>query len=452
MQEGEVEERSSDALKAAFAVEGETSGVPNVLETSIPQETAGKDHNDSPWIPLDPSIGLYNPAAYIPLQSPPMRSRADILYEVRYFSNNHEEEPYTRALPKPIEEYEKPLSSSEEPSVMRVIYNRGTVFENKDKIAAAAIATGPSSVSPMERSTSVKPSACQELRRPTKYASADQLVLPPSNKRNMTLIEILSPAVQEVIRNSLDYYPDLPDVHQPLKLCWPWPVLGHCDEGLKDYQSDFEKRQCYDMNCAGRYLHRHIGIVRDYFRETHGEALAQELERHTRGMATFGLLWYLLRPGEDVLYDRHDINEYEPYVIRNVEWVAAEGTIVSYSITLWHMDSNSYDMGPAMCTTDMPKYAGEKPITSLRIFPFRFLEKDKQGRSQDESRREMEKRGELFFKLRRKGCWDFRGWSMTFPRRPVSPVCFQHHFHNHYHFKLNSGISNKVFCIITSFS
>lgn len=364
-----------------------------------------------------------------PPQAP---QRTDILYEVRYFSNNHEGGPYTQTLPKPIEEYEKPVSTAEEPSVMRVIYNRGTSFDNKDKIAAAAMAAGSPSVSPMERAASENTSTRQGLRdRASKGPPADAIVLPPSNKRNMTLLEILSPPVQEVIRNAVDYYPDLPDVHQPLKLCWPWPALGHCDETLKEYQKDFEQRQCLEKSCAGRYLHRHIGVVRDYFREAHGDALVQEVERNTRGVATFNFLWYLLRPGEDVLYDRHDINEYEPYVIRSVEWVAAEGSIVSYSITLWHMDSNSYDMGPAVCSLELHKFSGEKPITSLLLFPFKYLEKDKYGRSQDEARREMEKRGELFFKLRRKGCWDFRGWSMTFPRRPfeglvmVDPIQYQ---------------------------
>lgn len=65
-------------------------------------------------------------------------SRADIPYKVRYYPSDLEEEVYTQDIPQSIEASEKPGASGTEPPVMRGIYDRGTRFKNKEKIAAHA--------------------------------------------------------------------------------------------------------------------------------------------------------------------------------------------------------------------------------------------------------------------------------------------------------------------------
>jgi hypothetical protein len=244
--------------------------------------------------------------------------------------------------------------------------------------------------------------------------------LPPFDYQNKPFIEIMSPAVLEALRSVVEYYPGENLVTRSIRVYWPYPMLTHHDEALEQYQKKFEEPNCTKPDCSGQYASEHIGIIREFVHKSTGVSIAEELKRHERGFASFEMLWLLYKPGDDVLWDRFTYGEYEPWVIRTIDWVVTDGTIQSYSITLWNMNVDSVFIGPCNTTFFISPFSGEREISSLRMFPFNCLKKDNKGRSPEEVKNSLIERGKVFFKLRTKGCWDFRGHTTFFPRHSVS--------------------------------
>lgn len=252
----------------------------------------------------------------------------------------------------------------------------------------------------------------------------ERIKLPPFDYQNKPFIEIMSPAVLEALRSVVEYYPGENLVTRSIKVYWPYPMLTHHDEALEQYQKKFEKPSCTKSDCSGQYASEHISIIREFVHKSTGMSIAEERKRHERGFASFEMLWLLYKPGDDVLWDRFTYGEYEPWVIRTIDWVVTDGTIRSYSITLWNMNADSVYIGPCNTSHFISPFSGEREISSLRMFPFKCLKKDKKGRSAEEVKNSLIERGKVFFKLRTKGCWDFRGHTTFFPRHSVSLIKF----------------------------
>lgn len=117
-------------------------------------------------------------------------------------------------------------------------------------------------------------------------------------------------------------------------------------------------------------------------------------------------------------YDKDVVEEWEPYVVKQVSRNVSGDN--KYYLILWNMNADSRYMGPAEFPRQINPFAGEKEITSLRVYPCQYLKRDKMGRSSEEVKASFIERGKLSFKLQRKSCWRFDGFSTTFPRRPVS--------------------------------
>jgi hypothetical protein len=344
----------------------------------------------------------------------------DILYEVRY-TNAANEQIYNRALPRPAAEIES--SPGNRPPVMKVVETRMTWLEAGAPEFLIKDAD-PKPVSISTRSVAKNPETEDEKREDTE--PYERIRLPPFDHQSMTYIEILSPAVLEALRSVIEYYPGESLVTRSIKVYWPYPMITHHDEALEQYQKKFENPSCTKSHCSGQYAYKHISLIREFVHKSTGIAVAEERKRHERGFASFEMLWLLYRPGDDVLWDELTYGEHEPWVIRSVDWVVKDGTIRSYRITLWNMNADSVYLGPSNSTHFISPFSGEREISSLRLFPFKFLKKDKNGRSAEQVKSNLIERGKVFFELRKKGCWDFRGHTTFFPRHPVSFVKPKH--------------------------
>lgn len=223
----------------------------------------------------------------------------------------------------------------------------------------------------------------------------------------------------EALRCVIDYAPGYELGARNVRINWPYSLLVHYDDALAKYQEKFATPDCTGVACPGKYANNHISVVRNFVNDAVGTAIEDERRRHERGMATFDMLWLLLRPGADMLFDENIIGEYQPYVMGSMRCVVCDGTIRSYVVTLWNMRANSLYIGPSYDTLTIEPFAGEKKISSLPVYPFEFRTKNRVWGEKEDARQYFEERGKVFFQLRRQGCWDFRGYTTTFPRRPV---------------------------------
>jgi hypothetical protein len=246
-----------------------------------------------------------------------------------------------------------------------------------------------------------------------------------SKAKGHAYIRILSPAVCEALRCVVDYFPKVDLSGAVIKVYEPFEIFIFFDRELTEYRNRLEScaAEAVPTSCANRFAHKHIGIAQDFVKERIQEAVNAERERHARGYVTFDMLWLLFKPGSDVYFDFDNVGEHDPYVVMGVNFELTNGTTNSYRIACWNMDADSEWVGPACSSCAIDRFAGEKEITSLVVYPCEYL-RFRNGLDEGDLKAINDyftNRGRLWYGLRRKkDCHSFDGFSTTFPRRSVS--------------------------------
>lgn len=342
----------------------------------------------------------------------------DILYEVRY-KNTEGDHVYSRPLPRPAGEIESPIGA--QPAVMKLVQVRSTWLDS----GAPEFSSMPSKPRLKKGQTKDRRRKIKRMQNRLVNENVDEsgqdepMILPPFDKENETYIEIISPAIRDALRSIVDYYPGQALDTRSIRIGWPYALLAHYDEALGKYQELFGEHKCDKLGCPGEYTHKHVGILRNFMRQSVGDTVNEERKRHKRGFATFEMLWLLYKPGDDILVDHSRVGEYEPFVMGSVHVQATDGSIRFYTVAYWNMNADIDMIGPSSMSITIYPFAGEKEITSLLAYPFKYLVHDKSGNDAEKVKRGFVERGRMFFNLQRKGCWYFRGHGYEFPRLPV---------------------------------
>ncbi|KAF2104080.1 P-loop containing nucleoside triphosphate hydrolase protein, partial [Rhizodiscina lignyota] len=242
---------------------------------------------------------------------------------------------------------------------------------------------------------------------------------PPTHSKGSSYIEIHSPAVLNALRSVTDYYPGSDYEGSSVTLAEPYaPIVFHLDE-LEKHRGIFHPEDRHESvkDCKGlEDVHDHVGIVLDFVKAHHKDALAKEYERHQRErpVCTFDLLWTLFKPGTDVYYDRTSAALWDPYVVQSV-------TANAYSIDLclWNLEYDGQYLQPQLRYAQILPFEGEKEISSLDIFPCEYLREDVHGEkmNHDAYRKKLEERGQLYYRLTERQCMWYDGLTLSFPRR-----------------------------------
>lgn len=236
-------------------------------------------------------------------------------------------------------------------------------------------------------------------------------------------INILSPAVAEALRCVVDYFPGLDLSANVIQVHEPYSVFVFFEKELTEYRERAAKlAEDDESSCPNRWADKHIGMVQDFVRKQLQESVDAERERHTRGQCTFDMLWLLYKPGCDVYCDLKNIGEHEPYIFSDIEFDLVNNAAESYKFLIWNMDADSTWVGPAMGELYIPRFAGEKEINSLKLYPCEYVRFSDDVDEEDAAmiKQHFVNRGKKWYNLRRKiqSC-HFDGFTTTFPRRVV---------------------------------
>lgn len=127
----------------------------------------------------------------------------------------------------------------------------------------------------------------------------------------------------------------------------------------------------------------------------------KELQNHTKnidrtGLVSFDELWFLFKPGEEVIAATEPLQVYRVVQITGVKHGSGNlfgwrGTEVR--VHCKYMDSTGTSIGPVEKVFDILKFKGVQKITSLPVYPFRFSTKE------DEIRERLLIRGRRFLEL-----------------------------------------------------
>ena len=250
--------------------------------------------------------------------------------------------------------------------------------------------------------------------------------LPSVHSFGKSYIRIYSAAIITALRAVVDYYPSIVLASDPITIDAPYAVLVHYEKELTEYKEAFKSSLLPSSGeeCENKDTVEHLELLQNFVREQVGESVDQERKLHQRDrpVATFNMLWLLLRPGTDIFYDTYSLGSLNGYVIERVDFQIQDSSISSYVVTLWNMAANYRCIGGWSRKVELTEFSGEKEIAALDIFPCQYMTKERHGTTYEERRSQLVQRGTMYFQLRRKRCMWFDGLSCYSPRHNVKTL------------------------------
>ncbi|KAF6819054.1 P-loop containing nucleoside triphosphate hydrolase (ATPase) [Colletotrichum plurivorum] len=248
-------------------------------------------------------------------------------------------------------------------------------------------------------------------------------------------IRILSPAVCEALRCVVDYFPGINLAQHVINIPEPFTIFVFFEKQLTEYRERLGRRPSPDQDddstlsspsrCSNSFGYKHIGIVQDFVRSKVSAAVERERERHARGFATFDMLWLLYRPGSEVYLDARANGEYEPYVFEESEFSLTDGSMSNYMFSCWNLDASARYIGPSVSYQPVSRFAGEKEIVSLPLYPCEYLKFAEDVTEEDvgQIRDYFVERGKKWLNTRQNPqCYDFDGQTTTLPREQFNSL------------------------------
>ena len=239
-----------------------------------------------------------------------------------------------------------------------------------------------------------------------------------------TKLKINSPAIITALQSVIEYYPGHSFSEDSNTVMEPYAALIHHEEELKAYRGQFDPNttKSEDELChRNANAYEHLGILQSVLFERSGTAVEAERQRHARGVATFEMLWLLLKPGTNVYSDDQADGNYNAYVIKSVTGGVYGGPLSLLVISAWRMYFDGNKIGRGTYEFDQNVYDGEKDITSLTMFPCEFWkDESREGEGTKPLELKLEERGKMFFRLAQRQCMDYNGTTYSWPKKYVS--------------------------------
>ena len=258
-----------------------------------------------------------------------------------------------------------------------------------------------------------------------------------------TYITIRSGAILDLLRDIVKYYPRIQPLRgDTLTLMEPFCILLHYRGELTERKDRFNqtvsalKAQGSSDDSESR---EHLTHLLDFLSMRYDEPLSRELARYNEGraMCTFEWVWMLFRPGtvvyawEDNVLTAFVVEEHsrdykvdqdekiKPRTFSAYQDFDSRKRPTSLSIWAWWLDFDGARLGRHRKTFYIEPFEGERPITSLPVFPKDYLKHDPRVHKTLSTEESLVQRGEKFFNLTNKGYRQYSGETTTFPKRVV---------------------------------
>jgi hypothetical protein len=217
-------------------------------------------------------------------------------------------------------------------------------------------------------------------------------------KVSSTKLAIRSKALLRVFATVVTYYPEENFQRDLLDLNEPYPLIGHYLGELEAYRATYhnsdlgpiqegvKNRNTVAQPACDKEAFDHLGLLFEFLKSSHYTThITDEQERHTRNLCTFRMLWLLFKPGETVYMESG--GQLYAYVIRSMEVdkriLSATSRLQSppYVIELWNLDFDGRFVGRASTFVTIAHFDGERQVTSLKIFPCEFIDRQDDGKT-----------------------------------------------------------------------
>lgn len=225
-------------------------------------------------------------------------------------------------------------------------------------------------------------------------------------------LQIKSEYIRQALRQIVIYSPEPISRYLFIYMAMPYCLFYHHWDAIKAYQRTFKGAKDYDESSGDSYLsgkrpgfkpcdeitYNHLTVLRNAIESQNLAAVLEEKKRHEQSpaLATFGMLWLLLKPNTTVYIKIH--GKLAACVIRAFDFsppFSFRKESNAYEVHLWHLQYDGKVLGRQKLIRYIRTFEGEKRVVDLEIIPAEFYDVHDGG----SLRKSLEARGERYFKF-----------------------------------------------------
>ncbi|KAK1773790.1 hypothetical protein QBC45DRAFT_426741 [Copromyces sp. CBS 386.78] len=219
-----------------------------------------------------------------------------------------------------------------------------------------------------------------------------------------TAVTINSEDLIRIFAKFIPYYPFGDFTGRRVAIWSPFRLFWLYHDKFTEYLS---KPHSDDTKDTGRiHLQKLLGFVQSI----NGKEVADEKERHSKGMCTYDLIWLLYKPGTTVYVELH--GQLSAFVVSSVQYNGTaskdnDGKIRAkgFTVEAWNLTFDGSFVGRHARNVWVPPFEGERKITDLNVIPSTYKDEEDEGAT----RRSLIEVGKKWYKLLRGGQAHYSG-------------------------------------------
>jgi hypothetical protein len=265
--------------------------------------------------------------------------------------------------------------------------------------------------------SSKDPEADQELM-PKAVTEDDDL---PLGLNPTYMLRIYSAAIIHALRSVVRYYPDQDLSGDTINVKWPYPILVHHYEKLRDFQ-EVCSQKTGELCIRERDVVEHIKLLLRFLDKEVMESVNAEKERNKLGRYTFDYFWVAIPPGTTILHKAWNHREWRPSVIHSVSAGIYSQPRRDWNIKLWSLMYDGTYLGRVEDSLEWGQHDGEASYATsmLHIFGSEdFPKKRPEGHEYSATIQERIDYGKIYWTLLSKQAKHHSGTTMEFPYTEV---------------------------------
>lgn len=225
-------------------------------------------------------------------------------------------------------------------------------------------------------------------------------------------LRIYSTALINALQAVVEYYPGQNLSGTSVEIKWPYPVLVHHYDQLRDFKVKCQSKHPSELCAREKDAPEHIDHLIRFLDDNIMERVVTEQERLKEGFFTFENYWVAHKPGRTVAtLNKQGI--WSPYVISELTGGSFENPPTSWTIHGWNLNFDGRYLGRNKFQIHTARFDGEFDLSINTCFI------DDLNNIGGGSLEDSVLYGETWYKLLQKRCRHHMGKSLEFPYNEV---------------------------------
>ncbi|PWO29401.1 ATP synthase D chain, mitochondrial [Pyrenophora tritici-repentis] len=206
--------------------------------------------------------------------------------------------------------------------------------------------------------------------------------LGPLDRVVSTKLQIYSPFIRSILKAVIEYTATSSDDTSfglVSGLSPPYKLLYYYMADLANYKSEDSELRRKHSDRFNERCDKHIDVILEYLSAQESVPLNEFNARIAQKtpVVTFAMYWLILKPGADV-YVREEDGSLNAYVLHSVTGGVSEkygqNRSSHYNLSVWNLAFDGTDITPGLRHVEVSIFDNAREITSLPVFPVRFID------------------------------------------------------------------------------